>query len=437
MANLIAGILYPYLYILPFLYLLYHPFRDNLRLSVRPICIVVVLLASAGLPNIIAHRTNQFFWDNLYLLQMGLYGLELFYFFTVVRFKILFKLFCILLTMIYSRFTYLIAHIFSTLFPDYPHFVLLDLGCIVVLCLTFPPIYQWFNHHEHHMKLVDYPKLWQVSCVILIVSYLNFLIPPMALARPWFQEWPLFTLLLCMPAVGSVCLLLYCFTSIENKKRLQSTLLTMEKMRLAERQYYHLISQTFQASKQLLQSMYIHNNQLYQHAVNRQGRQIEEYLDKFSFLENSSKQIVFSGNKLIDALSSYWLIHAQMRGIRTDYKIQALATHIADMDLTILLGNALENAVDAATEADSENRWLKFSIQSRYDKLIITLDNGFNGQLIQRDGQYFSHKRNFLRKGIGLSSIANIVKKYAGTMKIETEDKTFRLSIIVQDKEVG
>lgn len=225
MANLIAGILYPYLYILPFLYLLYHPFRDNLRLSVRPICIVVVLLASAGLPNIIANRTNQFFWDNLYVLQMGLYALELFYFLTVVRCKMMFKLFFILLIIIYARFTYLIAHIFSTLFPDYPHFVLLDLGCIIILCLTFPPIYQWLKKHAQQMKLIDYPKLWQVSCAILIVSYLNFLIPPMALSRPWYQEWPLFTLLLCMPAVGSVFLLLYCLTSVEDKKRLRSGML--------------------------------------------------------------------------------------------------------------------------------------------------------------------------------------------------------------------
>lgn len=99
----------------------------------------------------------------------------------------------------------------------------------------------------------------------------------------------------------------------------------------------------------------------------------------------------------------------------------------SDTDLCVLLGNALENAVEASTDTDSPFLDLSISVQnSRF--LVISLSNRCQpgaeptpGHSTKADGH----------SGIGLTSIAAIAKKYQGSVHYEVQDNVFTLSVIL------
>ena len=68
--------------------------------------------------------------------------------------------------------------------------------------------------------------------------------------------------------------------------------------------------------------------------------------------------------------------------------------------------------------------------------LAIIIENSYEGE-IQRSGNAFISSKEKGRKGIGISSVLNIVEQYSGIPKFEYQDHIFKVSILmkVQKKE--
>ena len=108
----------------------------------------------------------------------------------------------------------------------------------------------------------------------------------------------------------------------------------------------------------------------------------------------------------------------------------------SDMDLCIILGNFLENAIEACRRMKSEDRFitLKLAMPSRRTLVILT-ENSYEG-VIQRmkDGSFLSSKEKD-RKGIGISSVLHITEKYNGIPRFEYQNHLFRASLLLNARE--
>ena len=63
-------------------------------------------------------------------------------------------------------------------------------------------------------------------------------------------------------------------------------------------------------------------------------------------------------------------------------------------DLCILLGNILDNAIEASMMLDQEKRFIKFFMKYEKNTLIITVINAYNGELLRnRSGKIITNKR--------------------------------------------
>ncbi|MEG1858328.1 MAG: GHKL domain-containing protein [Pseudoflavonifractor sp.] len=92
--------------------------------------------------------------------------------------------------------------------------------------------------------------------------------------------------------------------------------------------------------------------------------------------------------------------------------------------LGILLGNALQNAYDAALLAQGEGRFLSIEGKRVHDNLIFIVKNGFSGTLdkLLKTTKGEGH-------GLGLSSMKNVVEEYGGYLDTKQENGVFTLSI--------
>lgn len=92
---------------------------------------------------------------------------------------------------------------------------------------------------------------------------------------------------------------------------------------------------------------------------------------------------------------------------------------ISGADICLILGNLLENAVEAAEKA-KKKKYIK--IQMKYDRgnLLIFLMNSYQGRLIKmKDKRLKSTKSDAGNHGVGLPSVYRAVAKYNGTVTVD------------------
>ena len=108
---------------------------------------------------------------------------------------------------------------------------------------------------------------------------------------------------------------------------------------------------------------------------------------------------------------------------------------ILDTDLCILIGNSMENAIEACKKLPPERRSIRFHMKKMAGNLIMTSDNSYDGSLMCEGERFLSTKRQGKQEGIGLRSIRSIAEKYRGELRIETKDDTFMLSVMLRPEE--
>lgn len=103
-------------------------------------------------------------------------------------------------------------------------------------------------------------------------------------------------------------------------------------------------------------------------------------------------------------------------------------------DISILLGNILDNAIEASLFVEEMKRNIRFFMKYEHNTLIVTLINTFSGNLIRnRQGKLITKKKEPWNHGIGLKSVQKVADKYHGSVVIETQQDVFTIKIILCD----
>lgn len=140
-----------------------------------------------------------------------------------------------------------------------------------------------------------------------------------------------------------------------------------------------------------------------------------------------------SGNIVIDSLIGYWYVTAQNKRIifKTDICIPMIMP-FKGADLSLILGNLLENAVEAAEKVE-ENRYINVKMKFDKNNLLLFVENSYKGKLLKtRDSRLKSTKSDAENHGVGLASVYRAVAKYHGSVIIEdSEPGKFKIRIVL------
>lgn len=144
-------------------------------------------------------------------------------------------------------------------------------------------------------------------------------------------------------------------------------------------------------------------------------------------------QYVNSGNQEVDAILNYRLGKAEKMGCQIETKLKVPdSSFMSDFDLNMLLGNLLDNALEALERA--KKKYL--SVEIKYEKgiLVIRICNSFDGTIKHSGNGFVTRKQDRENHGWGLRNVEQIVKKYEGEEMIQTEDSIFKTSVILYVK---
>ena len=144
------------------------------------------------------------------------------------------------------------------------------------------------------------------------------------------------------------------------------------------------------------------------------------------------KDMSWCEHPVVNALLSYYVAAAEAEDVLCDIRAQIPDNlpHISNSSLCVLIGNLLENALDACKRMSTGDRYLTFRARVQGEMLSVTVDNTYNGQVKLYRGQFVSSKRDAI--GTGLRSVENIAARHGGAASFEPGETMFRSSVYIR-----
>jgi sensor histidine kinase regulating citrate/malate metabolism len=162
-----------------------------------------------------------------------------------------------------------------------------------------------------------------------------------------------------------------------------------------------------------------------------QTEQLDAYLDTLDTDLTRVDTLLKSGNATVDAVLNAKLTLAKSRQITVNAKaIVPEQLNINAVDICVLLGNLLDNAMEACLKLpDAGSRFLRVYVDMKKSNLYIFVTNSAPGRPRRQNGRYVSGKPGF--HGLGLLREDRIVNKYGGYIKRRDEEGAFTAEVLL------
>ena len=155
-----------------------------------------------------------------------------------------------------------------------------------------------------------------------------------------------------------------------------------------------------------------------------------EYLRRYGESLPDDTLVRFCKNAAANAVLLYFAQQAKDNGV--DYDVRADIpedVNVSEVDISVLFGNLLENALDACKAETSDAKKIVVRANFSGGALCVTVDNTFTGNLRRTSsGDIISTKHS--GAGLGTQSVKSIVEKYGGVCRFETKDGMFCASVL-------
>lgn len=224
--------------------------------------------------------------------------------------------------------------------------------------------------------------------------------------------------------------------SRQREMELEIAQLKQEQAEILERDYQAL-SRTYEGNAKLYHDLHNHIEAIYQCLMQGDIQEAARYCEDLRTPVREISQTVWTGDKAIDYLISSKMALAEQEQIRTKVNIEyPHNTNIRSVDLTTILGNLLDNALEAAKTAPDKVRFLNLTIRRINAMLIIKVENGYGNAPKQESGSLITSKADKASHGWGLKSVQTAADRYDGTITTDYKEGVFQSVVTLSFKPV-
>ena len=163
------------------------------------------------------------------------------------------------------------------------------------------------------------------------------------------------------------------------------------------------------------------------HAKNGEYAEIDRYLDMLDDDLTHVETVIKTGNKMTDAIlnSKLSIAAAKHIQVKAEARIPVSLT-VSELDLCIVIGNLLDNAIDACSALPEEERLIRLYMEMKGNYLYLALTNTATGQ---KKSDFRTTKG--AGHGYGLARVDAIVQKYGGYLTRASEDGAFSTEVLL------
>ena len=166
-------------------------------------------------------------------------------------------------------------------------------------------------------------------------------------------------------------------------------------------------------------------------------RGISESTERESYIAELENAIRFydtkikTGNEVVDILLSEKSLRCREGDIEFSCIVDGRALDfMTPVDLSVLFGNALDNAIASVIREPEEKRIISLNVAGQQDMLFIHMENECSDELHFEDGLPVTTKEDKRFHGFGTRSIRYIAQKYGGEAEMSYQNGKFILDIL-------
>ena len=166
---------------------------------------------------------------------------------------------------------------------------------------------------------------------------------------------------------------------------------------------------------------------------NADKEELDRYLGEIEESVEIYEAIVKTGNDVFDTILTEKSLYCKKHDIQVTCVADGSQMGFIDtIDLYAILGNAMDNAIEAVEKfEEKEKRQIDVMIYRQHNFLVMNIMNPIPEQLIYEEGIPVTTKSDKQSHGFGLRSIKQILKKYEGFLNVSEEDGCFSLKLLI------
>ena len=432
-------ILYFILDFVPFLILSIYPFRKKLRYSIAKTNVLVVsasllqiilgmVTVFCGLPNVVYTILSIAFFALFYIWAINAHWGK-----CVFTMLMLYNINLFIITAakcleggLFKETAQLSYHITSSL-------------CIFIFeVIVLIPLY--FYIRATYSKIFDSDAAkgtWRFLWIVPITFYLVWFYQFYGIDRTNLEIAldPVSSVILLFINIGA--LLIY-HMLIKHVQVVESnTELVMQNYRLAtESRQYENLQDRIQEARKAKHDIRHHITLMDELLKTQQYDKLHEYLQSYKKSLPDDSSIKLCSHYATNTLLLYFSQQAKDNNIDFAVSVHVPETLKIPSDvLSVILGNLLENAIEACTTITDCKRFISVKGKYQNGSLFFLIENNYSGEILQnKKGLYLSSKHE--GRGLGLPSVRDMVAKYDGMMDISHTEDTFSVSILMMEPNI-
>ena len=194
---------------------------------------------------------------------------------------------------------------------------------------------------------------------------------------------------------------------------------------------FNLMKESVSSTSELRHDLKNHMSAIYMLAENDEKEQLLMHVSEIIKVCSNQRQYSHSGNIIIDSIVNFRIQEAEQKNIKLRFSIIVPEKiEIPSFDMTVILGNLLDNAIRAASGL-KENRYINIIIKYDRGRLIIKIDNPYEGEILKENNSLLTTRYDKKNHGIGLKNVTKVLQKYNGYMKIDHENNIFSVMLLM------
>lgn len=166
--------------------------------------------------------------------------------------------------------------------------------------------------------------------------------------------------------------------------------------------------------------------------ANEQYDQLHKYLANYKKSLDIDSPLVFCENETANLIIGFFAAQAKRLQVTFNANVQLPSVmKLPRPDLSVLLGNLLENAINACNAVCFSSKAVSLMIKTPNDSMmVLSIQNSYDNEPLKQSGAFF-HSTTHQGLGLGLVSVKQIVDRYNGTLNITQKDGRFTVEIVL------
>lgn len=217
--------------------------------------------------------------------------------------------------------------------------------------------------------------------------------------------------------------------SLRREQALQHELQKIKSYQQEEKKSREEITQLHEHARRLKHDMRNHLMVLVSFLNQNEIEEAKDYTSSLLDKLNLDYSYISTGNSLLNYIVNQKMSLAKQKEIYVKAEIENLKFEgIQSIDFSAILGNLLDNAIEAA--AGSKRRYVEITIRQQRGYEMIQICNSIDTSVLKGNPLLKTTKSDEKLHGIGVLQVRELVEKYDGIFDIYEEENRFIVSVL-------